>query len=179
MRPFPFILFLVLSASLVAMLLKSAEEKSPASNVNAPFPIISVASLDGKTMWSPEALKGRVTLINFYASWCTPCATEMPELAALAKQFPKLHLAGVAWNDEPKTLTKWLAKNGNPFASTWLDSKGDATIDLGIKGIPETIVVDSTGTIRYRLAGPLTAAMREGEFGALITTLLAEANHAK
>jgi len=179
MRRFPFLLFMVISAALAAMLLQSARDKNPASIANAPFPAITVASFDGKTSWQPEALKGRVTVINFYASWCTPCAAEMPELAALKKQFPKIHLAGIAWNDDPKTLTKWLKANGNPFHSSWLDAKGDATIDLGIKGIPETIVVDATGAIRFRLAGPLTEEVRNGEFGTLITNLLAEAKGAQ
>jgi cytochrome c biogenesis protein CcmG/thiol:disulfide interchange protein DsbE len=179
MRQLPLIVFVIVSAILAAMLLQSAEVKNPASSANTPFPNITVASFDGKTRWQNDALKGRVTVINFYASWCTPCAAEMPELAALRKDFPNLHLAGIAWNDDPKTLTKWLKEHGDPFHSSWIDAKGDATIDLGIKGIPETIVVDSSGAIRFRLTGPLTEPMRKGEFGALITTLLAEVDGAK
>lgn len=179
MRQFPIIVFMAISAVLAAMLLQSAQEKNPASTAHAPFPIITLTSLDGKTQWKPEAIQGRVTLINFYASWCTPCAAEMPELTALKKDFPALHLAGIAWNDDPKTLDKWLKKYGNPFHTNWLDAKGDATIDLGIKGIPETILVDSKGMIRLRLAGPVTEPMRKGELGALITTLVAEAAGAR
>jgi cytochrome c biogenesis protein CcmG, thiol:disulfide interchange protein DsbE len=178
MRPFPFILLVVISAAFALMLLQMSEEKKPSHTANSPFPPIAVTAFDGKTAWNPEALKGRVTVINFYASWCTPCAAEMPEFQALKKQFPKLHLAGIAWNDEPRTLTRWLQKNGNPFHSSWLDSTGNATIDLGIKGIPETIIVDHTGTIRYRLAGQLTPEMRAGEVGELLTVLLSEASNA-
>jgi cytochrome c biogenesis protein CcmG, thiol:disulfide interchange protein DsbE len=179
MRRLPLILFLILSAALALMLLNSTKEKDTASTTLTPFPALTLASMDGKTTWNTNDTKGRVTLINFYASWCTPCAAEMPELAALKKDFPALHLAGIAWNDDPKTLDAWLKKNGNPFHSNWLDAKGDATIDLGIKGIPETILVDSKGMIRFRLQGPLTEPMRKGEFGALITTLLAEAEGAR
>jgi len=102
----------------------------------------------------------------------------MPELIALKKQFPQLEVQGIAWNDAPKVLRAWLKKHGNPFNAVWLDEKGDATIALGIKGVPETIIVDGQGNIRYRLTGPITPAVLKDTIVPLITDMV-EAKDAK
>lgn len=179
MRTFPLFVFLALALVFAFMLLRKTEPAALGSASNTPLPAITVTALEGNARWNPAALQGRVTLINFFASWCTPCAAEMPELAALHKQFPALHIEGVAWNDQPDTLRPWLKKNGNPYRMLWFDKNGEATIALGIKGIPESFVVDAKGMVRYHLTGPLTAEMRQGDFGALIEGLIAEAAHAK
>jgi hypothetical protein len=75
--------------------------------------------------------------------------------------------------------TPWTKKYDNPFDTTWLDARGDATIALGIRGIPETLIIDSKGVMRYRLVGILKPELREGEIGTLIQTLLDEATNAK
>lgn len=180
MRRLPFILFAVVVYALGVMLM-SKDDASGTSHgpINQAMPSISIPSLDGKTTWDDKALDGRVTVINFFASWCTPCADEMPELAALKKQFPAIHLEGIAWNDVPKSLTPWLKKYNNPFSQIWLDARGDATIALGLRGIPETMIIDSKGVMRYRVTGIVKPEMREGEMGALIQTLLDEAAREK
>jgi cytochrome c biogenesis protein CcmG/thiol:disulfide interchange protein DsbE len=179
MRLAPLAIFISLSLLLVALLLRQQMPFEAGGTSNSAFPVISIKTLDGKTAWKQEDLIGHVTVLNFFASWCTPCAAEMPELVALKKQFPHVRLEGVAWNDAPKTLNAWLKKNGNPFGNVWLDKSGDATMALGIRGIPETFVIDAKGIVRYRLSGPLTADMRTKEFGELLTTLLAEAADAQ
>jgi DsbE subfamily thiol:disulfide oxidoreductase len=180
MRRLPLILFALFIYALAVMLLHKNE---PAESVNSannkPLPPISIRSFDGKTAWNATALHGHVTVLNFFASWCSPCAEEMPQLAALKKQFPTIKLEGVAWNDKPRTLNAWLKKYNNPFEGLWIDKDGSATIALGIRGIPETFVIDSNGVVRYRLAGPLTEDLRNGEFGQTLTQLLTEAEHAR
>ena len=141
-----------------------------------PLPAIALIALDGKTKWHQESLKGQVTVINFFASWCMPCAAEMPELMALKKQFPNMVIYGVAWNDDSKTVTAWLKKNGNPFNTVWLDANGDATMALGLKGVPETIVIDHHGLVRTQISGPITPAMRRDSFDALIQKLMVDAD---
>ena len=178
MRYMPITIFVVFAILAGLLLLQMNAPKTPAVEDKA-FPVITVQTLDGKTAWNADALKGHVTVINFFASWCQPCAMEMPELRALKKQFPAIHLEGVAWNDAPLTLKNFLLTYRNPFEQVWLDKQGNATIALGIRGIPETFIVDGNGMVRYKLEGELTPDARNGEVGALITKLLAEEQHAK
>ena len=178
MRIAPFAIFMSLALLLAVMLLHQAAPVEIGSSSDAPLPTLHLAGMDAKTIWKQDDLHGRVTVLNVFASWCAPCAEEMPELAALKKQFPGIHLQGIAWNDTPATIRAWLAKHGNPFEAQWLDKTGDATIALGIKGIPETFIIDQQGVVRYRLAGPLTEGLRNGEVGALLNQLLHEAPHA-
>jgi cytochrome c biogenesis protein CcmG/thiol:disulfide interchange protein DsbE len=172
MKKLPAILFCLLALGLGIMLWSKDTPKPAGDEENRKFPDITVTTLDETYRWNPEILADHVTVVNFFASWCTPCAAEMPELMALKKQFPMVKFQGIAWNDKPETLKKWLATHGNPFTHVWLDKKGDATIDLGIKGIPETFIIDKTGTIRYHLTGPLTEDLRNNEFGGTIKALL-------
>lgn len=161
--------FLLLVAALATLLIvkpSSRPEFTP-----APLPALALKALDGKTLWRQESLAGKVVLLNFFASWCTPCEAEMPELAALAKRYPALRMQGIAWNDDPVTLRAWLEKHGNPFGAVWIDPKGDATMALGLKGVPETLIVDAAGVVRYRLTGPVTKAVLERDIEPLLKTL--------
>lgn len=175
MRLTPFAIFIFLTGLLSLLLVQMTEPKI-AGKRDMPFPTLTITSMDGKTQWKQEDLQGRVTILNFFASWCTPCAAEMPELAALKKQFPNTHLEGVAWNDKPDAMTAWLKKHNQPFSKVWYDKNGDATIALGIRGIPETFIIDSKGIVRYRIEGPLTESARNVEVGALIEKLVKEAH---
>lgn len=172
MKKLPAVLFCLLAVGLGIMLWNKDTPKPAGSGENRNFPDITVTTIDEKYRWNAEILAGHVTVVNFFASWCTPCAAEMPELMALKKQFPSVKFEGIAWNDKPETITQWLGKHGNPFTHVWIDKKGDATIDLGIKGIPETFIIDRTGTIRYHLTGPLTKDIRLGDVSVTIKTLL-------
>lgn len=176
----PLMLFLGLALLLAFLLLTQVDRRAiHASTEPQPLPALSLQPLDSKHPWDQAALLGQVTVINIFASWCTPCAAEMPELVALKKQFPDVRVIGVVWNDDPKTIRAFLKQHGNPFEALWLDPKGNATIALGIKGIPETLVVDARGTIRYRLPGILTQNLRTGEVATLLTELQQEAADAR
>lgn len=172
MRFFPIIGFLALVVLLAALLVLRPDAKH-ATQSESPLPQLALSPLSGKQVWHQETLKGQVTVLNFFASWCTPCEAEMPELLALKQQFPQLKVWGVAWNDEAATLKAWLTRHGKAFDTVWTDNKGEATIALGIRGIPETIIVDKNGMVRYRLSGPLTPAVRAREVDPLLAELLA------
>ena len=129
----------------------------PSALIDRPAPDFTLPGLydtaDGLTR---KDLGGRVTLVNFFASWCVPCREEHPELIALARR-PGVTLDGIAYKDQPEESRRFLDRLGNPFGHVGVDRDGTTAIDFGVYGVPETYVVDATGHIRYRHVGPLTA----------------------
>jgi len=110
------------------------------------------------TMPFAEFSAGRVTLVNFWASWCVPCHTEHPLLMQLA-QDPRLDLIGINYKDNDKNAAQFLHQRGNPFLLVAADRRGRGAIEWGVYGIPETYLVDEKGIITYRHIGPLTPAI--------------------
>jgi cytochrome c biogenesis protein CcmG, thiol:disulfide interchange protein DsbE len=115
-------------------------------------------------------LDGRVTLVNFFASWCTPCREEHSELMALGR-LPGVALDGIAYKDKPEDTRRFLERLGDPFGRIGVDRSGTTAIDFGVYGVPETYVVDATGHIRLRHVGPLTADDVKSEILPLIRQL--------
>ena len=101
-------------------------------------------------------LRGQVSLVNVFASWCVACREEHPFLMQLAatKTVP---INGLNYKDAPNDAQRWLDANGDPFARTGADITGRAAIDWGVYGVPETYVIDADGRIAYKAIGPLNA----------------------
>ena len=97
-----------------------------------------------------------VKLVNFFASWCGPCRAEHPILMDLAAEG--VPVIGVNYKDRPEAARGWMNKDGNPFGMIATDDDGRIGLDWGIYGVPETFVVDASGTILMRYPGPLTRA---------------------
>lgn len=100
-------------------------------------------------------LKGHLTLINFFASWCVPCRAEHPLLLDLAKD-KRIQIAGIAWKNKPEDANAFLTDLGDPYALTVADQSGRTGIDFGVYGVPESYLIDRQGRIRYRQVGPFT-----------------------
>jgi cytochrome c biogenesis protein CcmG/thiol:disulfide interchange protein DsbE len=98
---------------------------------------------------------GKPVLVNFFASWCTPCLAEHPLLTRL-KEREGATVIGIAWKDKPEATRAWLAKLGNPFARIGFDQDGKLALDWGLSGVPETYLIDSRGIVRLHFRGPLT-----------------------
>jgi cytochrome c biogenesis protein CcmG, thiol:disulfide interchange protein DsbE len=103
----------------------------------------------------PASFKGKVTLLNVWASWCMPCHDEAPLLMALA-QDPRFRIVGINYKDAPDNARRFLGRHGNPFAAVGADANGRASIEWGVYGVPETFVVDAQGRIAFKLVGPIT-----------------------
>lgn len=128
----------------------------PTATVGQLAPNDALPTLDGAPP-APihSALRG-ATLVNFFASWCVPCAEEAPTLAALRAEG--VRIVGVAWKDEPAKTRAFLARWGNPYQTVFVDQNGRTGIDFGVTGVPETYLVDARGKIVGKQAQPLTAA---------------------
>lgn len=121
--------------------------------LNDPVPAFTLPTLDdpGKS-FSAAALKGKVHLLNIWATWCPSCYAEHPMLLKLAKE-QGISIIGVNYKDEREKALRYLAEQGNPYETVISDERGRLGIDLGVYGAPETFLVDADGIIRFRLVG--------------------------
>ena len=93
-----------------------------------------------------ESTRGKLTLVNFWASWCVPCRQEHPVILSLSRD-PRLTVVGVNYKDGSENALRFLGELGNPFSAIGLDPVGKMAIDWGVYGIPETYLVGPDGTI--------------------------------
>src|SRR6516164_2592351 len=129
----------------------------PSALIDRPAPDFALPGLfESANRLNRYDLEGRVTLVNFFASWCAPCREEHSELMALGR-LPGVTLDGIAYKDKPEDTSRFLERLGDPFGHIGVDRNGTTAIDFGVYGVPETYVVDGTGHIRLRHVGPLTA----------------------
>jgi len=105
----------------------------------------------------PAVFKGKVSVVNVWASWCVPCHDEAPLLTELARD-KRLQIVGINYKDAPDNARRFLGRYGNPFGIVGVDGNGRASIEWGVYGVPETFVVGREGTIVYKMVGPVTPA---------------------
>lgn len=131
----------------------------PSVLINRPVPLMNLAPLPGRgdqTGLATADLKGRVSLVNIYGSWCIACVQEHPYLMKI-KQTGIVPIHGIDWRDDPVEGAKWLKKHGDPYDRVGVDpAPGRTAIDFGVTGAPETFIVDKAGIIRYKHIGPVT-----------------------
>ena len=150
----PLIVFLVIAGFFVAGLkLDSTLVPSPLIDRNAPSFELPLLHHD-KVSFNPEDMKGQVWLLNVWASWCIACRDEHGILVDLFSQG--VPIIGLNYKDESVNARQWLRDWGNPYLVTAVDVDGEAAIDWGVYGVPETFVIDQAGVIRYKHIGPLT-----------------------
>jgi len=129
----------------------------PSPLIGKPAPAFKLAQLHAPdALLSNDDLKGKVWLLNVWASWCVSCRVEHPLLVQLAKANI-VPVYGLDYKDKPDDGRAWLAQNGNPYTTSIVDQDGRVGIDYGVYGVPETFLIDKTGIIRYKQIGPLTA----------------------
>ena len=107
-----------------------------------------------ETINTKEFMKNEFTILNFWASWCGPCRKEHPNLVRLSK-IKNLKIIGINFKDDKENAKSFLKENGNPFDILTEDKDGKNSVNFGVYGIPETILIDSELKILKKYIGPL------------------------
>jgi cytochrome c biogenesis protein CcmG, thiol:disulfide interchange protein DsbE len=157
----PFLVFAVLALLFLVRLFGGDPSQVPSALIGRPVPAFALDPLPGLSQngqpvpgLTDADLKGRVTIVNVWASWCVPCRQEHPALVELAKN-QSVRVVGINYKDNPENARRFLGTLGNPFAAVGIDPNGRAAIDWGVYGVPETFVVGPDGTVRHKHIGPL------------------------
>jgi cytochrome c biogenesis protein CcmG/thiol:disulfide interchange protein DsbE len=166
----PLAIFIVLVAFLgIGLGLNPREVPSPL--INKPAPAFQLPQLHrpDQTL-SQQEMKGRVWLLNVWASWCVSCREEHPLLVEFARTNI-VPVYGLNYKDKPDDALAWLKQFGDPYALSIVDRDGRVGIDYGVYGVPETFVIDKQGMIRYKQIGPITPEALQNKILPLVKEL--------
>jgi cytochrome c biogenesis protein CcmG/thiol:disulfide interchange protein DsbE len=159
----PLVAFLGLAALFFVRLGAGDASRLPSALIGHPAPKTDLPPLaglerNGKAVpgLSNTTFDGAVTLVNVWASWCVPCADEVPFLEQLSKD-KRIQLVGLNYKDSADNARRFLNRYGNPFVASGTDNSGRTSIDWGVYGVPENFLIGRDGRIAYKLVGPITA----------------------
>src|SRR5712675_783418 len=137
----PLLAFAALAAIFWFRLGTGDPSRIPSALIGRPAPLAGLVNNGAQVPGlDPAAFKGKVSVVNVWASWCVPCHDEAPLLTELAKDN-RLQLIGINYKDAPDNAQRFLGHYGNPFASVGVDGNGRAAIEWGVYGLPETFIV--------------------------------------
>lgn len=164
----PFLIFIALAALFAFALTSGDPSKLPSALIGRPVPQTVFPPLEGLVangqavpgFAASDLAKGKVSVVNFWASWCVPCIEEHPLLIAL-KERSGVDVYGVNYKDQPEAGRRFIGRYGNPFTAVGTDRAGRNAIEWGVYGMPETFVVDGQGRIAYKHVGPISQASLE------------------
>ena len=166
----PFVLFLVL-AGFFAVGLQRDPREIPSPFIDKPAPAFKLQQLhDAAKPFAPEDMKGRVWMLNVWASWCVSCRVEHPLLVEMSKRNI-VPIVGLNYKDQRDAGVQWLTRFGNPYVLSAYDLDGRVGIDYGVYGVPETYLIDTEGVIRYKQIGAITPAILEQKILPLAASL--------
>lgn len=151
------VLVVIALLAILAVGLTLDPRKVPSPLIDKPAPAFALPLLtQPDRLFSDADLRGQVSLVNVWASWCVACREEHAQVERLAREFG-LRVIGLNYKDKPEDAQAWLVRFGNPYDVIVSDMSGRVGIDWGVYGVPETFVVDPGGIIRYKHIGPITA----------------------
>ena len=163
------ILLIICIFSLTYLLSGKDPNKPPSALLNKNVPSFESTSLyDTKEIIRTTDIKNRKTLINFFASWCSPCKIEHPLFFEIRKKYPELYLLGFNHKDPPSDAKKYLEDDGNPYDFVGVDSDGLIALEFGVFGLPETYLINEDGKIIYKFMGPITKDILKNEIEPLL-----------
>ena len=149
---------------LIFILLEKNPNDPPSALLNKNLPTFSSINLyEKEEVLLSDSLKGKYTLINFFASWCTPCRAEHHLFFKIKKEIPELFILGFSHKDDFGDSKKYLEEEGNPYSFVGIDSDGKIAFDFGVFGLPETFIINEDKKIIYKHTGPLTKKIIEDE----------------
>lgn len=147
----PLIVFIVLAIFLLNGLERDPNAM-PSALIDRPIPDFSLSVLSDESKQVDQTIfQGEPALLNVWATWCISCRVEHPYLNKLSEKG--IRIIGLNYKDDIVAARQWLEEKGDPYALSIVDDTGRMGLDLGVFGAPETYVVDSTGTIRYKHVG--------------------------
>ncbi len=148
--------------------------KIPSVLIGKPVPEFTLPAVEGRRLGlSAGDLKGEVSLVNVFASWCAECRAEHPLLMRL-REDDTVPVHGLNYKDTPEDAREWLDSLGDPYTRTGADLDGRVAIDFGVYGVPETFVIDKSGRIAHKHIGAINANTLETEILPLVETLRRE-----
>jgi cytochrome c biogenesis protein CcmG/thiol:disulfide interchange protein DsbE len=151
----PLVLFILLVAFL-AIGLRHDPHEVPSPLIDKPAPAFQLAQLRDPTQtFSAADMRGKVWLLNVWASWCITCRDEHPLLLQYARSGA-LPIYGLNYKDKREAALSWLGELGDPYVLSVSDTDGRVGIDYGVYGAPETYLIDRNGVIRFKQIGPVT-----------------------
>ena len=169
-RFLPLGIFLALAVFLaIGLNLNPREVPSPLIGKAAPAFRLAQLQASDQTLGT-EDLKGKVWILNVWASWCVACLEEHPILVDFSKQNV-LPIYGLNYKDRREDALGWLGKHGNPYTLSMQDVDGRVGIDYGVYGVPETYLIDRNGIIRYKRIGPVTPQILQEKILPLVRQL--------
>ncbi len=163
------VLLIICIFSLVYLLSGKDPNKPPSALLNKDVPIFESSSLyNAKDIIKTKDIKNKKTLINFFASWCSPCKIEHPLFFEIRKKYPELYLLGLNHKDPTSDAKKYLKDDGNPYDFVGVDSDGLIALEFGVFGLPETYLINEDGEIIYKFMGPITMDILKNEIEPLL-----------
>lgn len=159
----PLVVFAALAAIFLMQLLSGRDASViPSALIGEEVPPLDLPPLEGLVRngepvpaLTDAAIKGDLTLVNVWASWCVPCRQEHPLLMQLAESGT-VKVVGINYKDQQENALRFLGELGNPYEAVGVDESGRTAIDWGVYGVPESYLVDETGTIVYKKVGPFS-----------------------
>lgn len=162
----------VILVILLAFGLTQDPKKVPSPLIGKPAPTFTLPQLHNPSAsFGPEDFKGKVWVLNVWASWCVSCRAEHEYITQLSR-LKLVDVVGLDYKDDPADGRRWLQQFGNPYRLSVVDADGRVGIDWGVYGVPETFIIGKDGLIKHKHIGPVNEKSLHEEIVPMIQSLL-------